>query len=177
MLVVIGIIAILATIAVPAGQLVLRKAREAKARAEMMGIVHAVKGYQTEYSRLPSSSSPPPAEDNGEGYDTSAEEGRAILEILIGTTDNPRNSRRIPFYEPPTSQSSGAGYTQTTGLRDIWGTNGYMMTFDYDGDGKIDDPYSGTEPIRAGVIVYSAGSDKKFALGESGKTDDLKTWN
>lgn len=177
MLVVIGIIAILATIAVPAGQNVLRKARETKAKAAMMGIVNAVKGYQTEYNKLPSSDSPPPTEDNDEGYDTSAEDGRAILDILMAV-DTTKNPRQIRYYEPPAMESSGAGYSQTNGLLDVWGTNGYTMIFDYSGDGKITNPYMDpdNEDIRTSVILYSAGANKKLELDADGKTDDLKTW-
>jgi prepilin-type N-terminal cleavage/methylation domain-containing protein len=178
MLVVIGIIAILATMAVPAGQMVLRKARELQAKAAMRGIEIAVKGYQTEYNRLPSSESPPPTTDNDEGYDTSAEEGRGIIDILMAV-DTTKNPRQIKFYDPPGSNKAGGGYTTNNGLLDIWGTLGYTMIFDYDGDGKIANPYSDPdqEEINNSVIIYCGGADKKFDTGGVGKNDDLNTWN
>ena len=177
MLVVIGIIAILATIAIPAGQAVLKKARELQAKTQMKGLELAIKAYQTEYSRLPALESPPPAEDNTEGYDTAAEDGRGILAILIGT-DTAKNPRSIPFYEPPPSKSGGGGYTQAEGLVDIWGTNGYTMILDYNGDGRIANPYGDTdgEDVTASTIIYCAGQDKKLDVGGAGKSDDLKSW-
>jgi prepilin-type N-terminal cleavage/methylation domain-containing protein len=177
MLVVIGIIAILATIAIPAGQAVLKKARELQAKAEMQGLVLAVKGYQTEYSRLPATSAPPPTEDNTEGYDTSGEDGKNIIAVLTGR-DTTKNPRQIPFYEPPAKKKGGGGYSEADGLRDIWGTNGYTMVLDYDGDGQITNPYTeGTDSeIAASVIIYSAGHDKKLEVGGSAKSDDLKSW-
>ena len=178
MLVVIGIIAILATLAVPAGQVVLRKARELQAKAAIKGLELAVKGYQTEYNRLPSTESPPPTVDNDEGYDTAAEEGRAILDILMAT-DTTKNPRQIRYYDPPASNKAGGGYSQTNGLLDIWGTNGYTMIFDYSGDGKITNPYSDPDltDINSAAIIYCAGADKKFDTDDAGKNDDLKSWD
>ncbi|MEZ0274416.1 MAG: type II secretion system protein [Roseimicrobium sp.] len=178
LLVVIGIIAILATLAVPAGQMVLKKAREIQAKAAMKGLEMAVKGYQTEYNRLPATESPPPTSDNDEGYDTAAGEGRAILDILMAV-DTAKNPRQIRFYDPPTANKSGGGYSQANGLLDIWGTNGYTMIFDYDGDGKIMNPYSDTdlEEIHSSVIIYSGGANKQYDLSSTGKNDDLKTWD
>lgn len=177
MLVVIGIIAILATIAVPAGQAVLRKARELQAKAQMQGLVLAAKAYQTEYGRLPALESPPPTEDNTEGYDTASEDGRGIIAILIGK-DTAKNPRGVPFYEPPAAKKGGGGYSEADGLVDIWGTKGYTMVFDYDGDGQITSPYSDGDDskVSASVIVYCAGQDKKLDVGSSAKSDDLKSW-
>ncbi|RBP48203.1 prepilin-type N-terminal cleavage/methylation domain-containing protein [Roseimicrobium gellanilyticum] len=178
MLVVIGIIAILATIAVPAGQAVLKKARELQAKAQMKGLEIAIKSYQTEYNRLPSIDSPPPAEDNVDGYDTAAEDGRAIIEILTGA-DTSKNPRSIGFYEPPPAKKGAGGYSQTDGLLDIWGTNGYTIVFDYNGDRKIADPYASSEDsdISGSVIIYCAGADKKYDAGSGeARTDDLKSW-
>lgn len=176
LLVVIGIIAILATIAVPVGQNVLKKARELQAKAAMKSLEMAVKGYQTEYNRLPSLDSPPPAEDNTEGYDTSAEDGRGIIDILMAA-DTAKNPRGISFYEPPVAKGN-SGYTQAGGLKDIWGAQGYMMIFDYDGDKKITNPYGDTDDndIPGSVLIYCAGANKEFDMGSTGRTDDLKSW-
>jgi prepilin-type N-terminal cleavage/methylation domain-containing protein len=177
LLVVIGIIAILATIAIPVGQGVLKKARELQAKAAMKSLEMAVKGYQTEYNRLPSLDSPPPVEDNNEGYDTSAEDGRGIIDILMAS-DSTKNPRGISFYEPPVAKGN-SGYTQSGGLKDIWGTQGYMMIFDYNGDKKITDPYGDTDDgdVPGSVLIYCAGANKNFDMsGGSGKNDDLKSW-
>jgi prepilin-type N-terminal cleavage/methylation domain-containing protein len=178
LLVVIGIIAILATIAVPVGQGVLKRARNLQASAQMKSLEMAVKGYQTEYNRLPSLESPPPAEDNTEGYDTGAEDGRGIIEILTAA-DSTKNPRGVSFYEPPVAKN-GAGYTSAGGLKDIWGANGYMIIFDYNGDKKITNPYGDTDDldISASTLIYCAGANKAFDTGGGGggKIDDIKSW-
>lgn len=175
MLVVIGIIAILATLAVPAGQKVLQKARELQAKSAMKGLEIGIKGYQTEYSRLPSEAAP--TEDTAEGLDTSGD-GRGILNILMANNEA-KNPRAIRFYDPP-AQKGTAGYSDSYGLRDIWGENGYKMLLDYDGDGRLENPYTNedADEISASVLIYCAGANKVW--DESASTtriDDLKSWN
>ncbi len=176
MLVVIGIIAILATIAVPAGMSVMRKARETEAKAQMKAIVLGVGNYRTEYNRLPYVGNQPPASDN-DGYETNQGDGIDILEMMMGGEGNDKNPRQVKCYEPPPAKKGGGGYTSSDGLLDIWGTNGYKIVLDYSDDGRVDDPYGvNTDGIRTSVIVYSAGADKKWDEGSTGKIDDLKSW-
>src|SRR3954452_14784167 len=82
LLVVISIIAMLATIGVAGGNIVLRKAKDLQAKAAMKGLEIAIKGYKTEYLRLPSTENM--TEDN-EAYDTSDETGKALLNVLLAT--------------------------------------------------------------------------------------------
>jgi hypothetical protein len=137
----------------------------------MQGIVLGVKAYQTEYSWLPALESPPPTKDNTGGYDTSSEQGRGLIEILSGTDDS-KNPRQIPFYDPPAAKKGGGGYTATGGLLDIWGSKGYIVILDYDGDGKIADPEHPGATINATVIVYSAGPDGDYSTWK----DNVKSW-
>jgi hypothetical protein len=141
------------------------------ARAQMQGLVLAVKAYQTEYSRLPALESPPPTEDNGKGYDTGSEKGRGIIKVLTGE-DESKNPRKVPFYEPPIARKGRGGYTPENGLVDIWGTKGYIMILDYDGNGEISDPEHPGTTISAGVIVYSAGPDGDYNTWD----DNIKSW-
>lgn len=176
MLVVIGIIAILATIAIPTGNVVLKKARELQAKTAMKGLEIAIKGYQTEYNRYPLAAA---GTDDTETYDTSdTASGGALLATLMAQ-DATTNPRKIRFYDPPAAKSGMNGYDSTSGkLTDPWG-NGYMIQIDYDGDGVITDPFEDGKTLSAGVIIYCNGADKVASTGgdTSGKkSDDLKSW-
>jgi prepilin-type N-terminal cleavage/methylation domain-containing protein len=180
LLVVLSIIALLATIGVAGGQIVIKKARELQAKAVMKGLEIAIKGYKTEYLRLPSADATAPTEDNAP-IDTSDEQGKSLINVLLATIPE-RNPRMIHFWEPPNAKTGGSGYTPDQGLRDPWGKNGYQMILDYSADGKITNPYSGEgEPdeITSDVILYSAGANTNFE--ESGsvsgkKLDDIRSW-
>lgn len=176
MLVVIGIIAILATIAIPTGNIVLKKARELQAKTAMKGLEIAIKGYQTEYNRYPLAVA---GTDDTKVYDTGdGDKGGALLAALMAT-DTTANPRRVRFYDPPAAKSGVNGYDSTAGtLTDPWG-NGYMVQIDYDGDGVITDPFKEGETLSAGVIIYCNGADKKASTGEdtgTTKSDDIKSW-
>jgi hypothetical protein len=154
------------------GERLARQSRgDLHAKAQMQGLVLAVKAYQTEYSRLPALESPPPTEDNTQGYDTASESGRGIIKVLTGE-DESKNPRKIPFYEPPAERKSGAGYSPEKGLADIWGTKGYIMILDYDGNGEISDLEHPGVIISASVIIYSAGSDGDYNTWD----DNIKSW-
>jgi prepilin-type N-terminal cleavage/methylation domain-containing protein len=173
MLVVIGIIAILATIAIPTGNIVLKKARELQAKTAMKGLEIAIKGYQTEYNRYPLAVAD--TEDT-KVYDTGdAADGGPLLTALMAQ-DNTTNPRRVRFYDPPAAKSGMNGYDSTAGtLTDPWG-NGYMVQIDYDGDGVIADPFDDTQTLSAGVIIYCNGADKTASTGSATKSDDIKSW-
>ncbi|QIF03174.1 hypothetical protein [Roseimicrobium sp. ORNL1] len=141
------------------------------ARAQMQGLVLAVKAYQTEYSRLPALDSPPPTEDNTQGYDTTSEKGRGIIKILTGE-DESKNPRNVPFFEPPARKKSGAGYTPENGLVDTWGTKGYVMILDYNSDGEISIPGHPGGRISSTVIIYSAGPDGDYNTWD----DNITSW-
>src|SRR5688572_7553314 len=116
LLVVISIIAMLATIGVAGGQVVIRKARELQAKAVMKGLEIAVKGYKTEYLRLPTAETARQTEDN-QAFDTSDEEGRALINVLLATADyRDRNPRQVRFWEPPPAKADGVGYSEARGL-------------------------------------------------------------
>lgn len=177
MLVVIGIIAILATIAIPTGNVVLKKARELQAKTAMKGLEIAIKGYQTEYNRYPLAAA---GVDDSVEYNTADESGTPLLAALMAT-DTTTNPRKVRFYDPAVAKSKMNGYDATEGfLYDPWG-QGYNVQIDYDNDGVIEDPYGGSSTLSTGVIIYSSGADKKLSKGDdtgtgSTKPDDLKSW-
>lgn len=165
------LVLVVISVLVPARQSITFICREPRDKAEMQGLVLAVKAYQTEYRQLPALESPPPTEDNTQGYDTSSESGRGIIKILAGLEEL-TNPRKIPFYEPPQGRKSGAGYTPENGLVDIWGTKGYIIILDYDGNGEISSPGHSGATISSSVIIYSAGPDKDYNTWK----DNLMSW-
>lgn len=179
LLVVISIIAMLATIGVAGGQIVIRKARELQAKAQMKGLEIAIKGYKTEYLRLPSADGGAQREDNTP-YDTAADDGRSLINVLLALSEV-SNPRHIRFWEPPAAKGD-AGYSPERGLTDPWGKNGYMVILDYSNDGRIDNPYSAegeADELTADVVIYSAGANTNFEEGGSmsGKRiDDVRSW-
>lgn len=170
---VIGVVGFVILFLVPAGTSRRRiGGRSLQAKAQMQGIGLAVKAYQIEYSRLPAFEDPPPPKDNTQGYDTTREQGRRLVDILTAK-DVSKNPRQIPFYEPPPFKKGGGGYSPTGGLVDVWGSKGYIIILDYDGDGQIADPEHPGSTISAAVLVYSAGPD----LDSSTWKDNLKSWD
>jgi type II secretory pathway pseudopilin PulG len=170
-LVALVVIALIMAIAVPFGRGVLEKARKLQVQAQLKGLEMAIKGYQTEYNRLPSTPSPPPTADNSPGFDTTAAEGKAIIQIITAA-DTLRNPRGISFYEPPPVHKSGGGYTAAGGLIDIWGAKGYIIILDYDGDGRVPDPEHPGALLSERIIIYSAGPDGDFSTWK----DNVKSW-
>lgn len=155
LLVVITIIAILASLAVPAGNIVLRKAREVQAKADLQNLIIAIKGYQTEYNRLP----------NGDGSSQNTdkeirlEDGNTLLPVLMkpkaGGTVSDYNPRQIGFFEGKPAKSGSGGVTEGGGFVDPFSKPGkphpYNVALDYDGDGSIKTPdaFSG-KPVGTG---------------------------
>lgn len=180
LLVVISIIAVLAGLAIPTANIVLRKAKETQARAAVQGLVIAVKGYQTEYNRLPNPTTagggggPPP--ETPIDTDSSTE----MIGILLGKNAT-YNPREIPFYDPPIAKGEANGLITGGGeggagssfeVVDPWSTSSnrqyYHMALDYDGNRsivnpvksestKFNDAFINAEPaeLAADVIVYS----------------------
>ena len=143
-------------------------------RSMMKGLEIAIKGYMTEYLRLPSLTNTSPTEDVT--FDTTEAEGKALLEILLATKTE-RNPRVIRFWEPPPMKSNGSDYSLETGLKDRWG-KGYRFIIDYNQDGKIANPEHATNPsaepseLEADLVFYCAGPDGDFNTWK----DNIRGW-
>lgn len=170
LLVVIGIIALLAGMAVPAGNMVMKRARALQAKAAMSGLLIAIKGYQTEYNRYPLA-----ADYTAETtIDTSASEGMALLAALMANNVT-ANPRQVKFYDPAPAKNNLNGYDSASGsLFDPWG-NGYSIVIDYGQTGQVANPYDSANNLSTGVIIYSNGPDRTFD-SPAGKPDDVKSW-
>ena len=154
LLVVITIIAVLAGLAIPTANIVLRKAKETQARAAVQGLVVAIKGYQTEYNRLPaaggSGGGPPPETP----LDTDS--SNSLVAILLGRSKE-YNPREISFYDPPIAKNEANGLIPASGggggggdsegkfeVVDPWSTpkkhQNYHVVLDYSGDHSVPNP-------------------------------------
>lgn len=171
LLVVIGIIALLAGMAVPAGNMVMKRARAVQAEAAMSGLVIAVKAYQTEYNRYPMAAGKTADVTIDTAVDTD------FLNALLGN-DTTNNPRQVKFYDPAPAKNGINGYDSTAGtVLDPWG-NGYQILIDYDQDGKVENPYiasGGAPDLTTGIIIYTPGPNKMID-DTTGKSDDLKSW-
>ena len=184
LLIVISIIAILASLARPAYNGVIKKAREVQARSEMSSLVVAIKSYQVEYNKVPSMTNPNPASGGSDGSpfmtDGTPGTGGTIMGCLtaMDTTNNPTNNPRlIQFFSPPPLKGSSGYNTATFAFNDPWGKP-YNIVLDDNGDGIIANPYSGqaafsTDPasVPATSIAYCNGSDKLPFT-----SDDVRSW-
>lgn len=191
LLIVITIIAILAGLAVPAANMVMQKAKETQAKVMIVGLVNAVKSYQTEYNRLP--------DPIGTSAETTVntDSSNGVIKILLGK-DSTFNPRAIVFFDPPTAKNSANGLiitgsdpSATYALVDTWSTptklQYFHMAFDYSGDLSIPNPmktgansamfksdYIAAQPdtLRGDVIVYS-DNDPSMA---SSKRKPVTSW-
>lgn len=160
----------LAVLGIFGGRSVIGKARDLQARAVMKGLEIAITSYVTEYSHLPVVSNPAPPND-GEARDTSEESGKVIMAVLLAN-DQTQNPRSIRFFDPPPAKSTGAGYSNSTGLIDPWGKGGYRILLDDNGDGTIPDPENRLGNLSGSVLIYSAGADGDFSTWE----DNVCSW-
>jgi hypothetical protein len=64
------------------------------------------------------------------------------------------------------------GYTPGVGLISPWGKVSYKIILDYDKDDHITDPEGILGPVKADVLLYSAGPDGDFATWK----DNVCSW-
>ena len=200
LLTVIAIIAILMGLLFPAIGSVKDQARKAEARTACLGIVTAVKAYNTEYGKYPNPLAgvlPTTPVDIIVGDVTTglASVGNENLFNTLrakatGTnTANALNPRKIVFFEGkdaavPTAPKSGFG--PTGAYFDPWGSQ-YCVVLDANYDNQLSTiPYNdfkgATTGPQIGVAAYSLGKDNILGIGgnfKSGTTnsDDVISWN
>lgn len=173
LLVVITIIAVLAAMAFPVTTAVLERARKVQTRAVIKDLQVAIKAYQTEYNRYPSSST---------SDATELTDGQ-IVNILLGTRIDNFNTREITFIDLPMAKSGRGGLVGNTGeyqLLDNYG-NPYIIMMDTDYNNRLTNPDAGNSDstissgasaeLPMGVAVYSYGKD-----GTPQTKDDITSW-
>lgn len=203
LLTVIAIIAILMGLLFPAIATVKENGRKVQAKNDVMGIVTAVKQYNTEYGKYPvleestSGSSSDKEAAVGDGLDGGGISNSALFNTLRGipegiNQDHKYNPRRVPFFEGkavsnPDQPRAGfveRGSSTTKGaFYDPWGAQ-YNVVLDsnYDNQVVVEDYYTDVkddESPRTGVVAFSFGKDNK--LGNNGDqtlkdSDDIVSW-
>jgi len=164
LLIVIVIIAILASVAFPVTALVMEQARKAEAKNEVTNLVNAIKMYELEYGKLPFQA--------GEGGESDLEmftDQDNIISVLSGYNVDGLNPRRKPFYEGKTAKNPDSpepkgglhGTDEQLQLSDPWG-NPYVIWIDSNYDNVLQDlPGSDGEDVRTKVAVYTKGVEKR----------------
>ena len=174
LLIVIVIIAILASVAFPVTALVMEQARKAEAKNEVTNLVNAIKMYDLEYGKLPFQA--------GEGGESDLEMDTFqdnIISVLAGENVDGLNPREKPFYEGKTAKNPDSekpaggmfGSDEQLQLADPWG-NEYYITIDSNYDNVIQDlPGSEGDDVRTKVAVYTKGK-----IDASGEVEPIKKW-
>ena len=180
LLVVIAIIAILAGIILPTLGKVKENAKKASARAEMSGLAAAIKAYESDYNRYPSTQLTEQQAGTGDftygNFGTTAPLGspalnpfpiggdtnNSVLVLLLLDIDQGinlnhiRNPRKIKYWNAKMVSATDLGGVSTADYiaRDPWGSP-YIVTVDMNDDNKcIDALYS-----RASVSERAAGDN------------------
>lgn len=177
LLIVVGIIGLLAGLAIPAANGVMKKAKKVRTQAAIKDIQLGVKNYQVEYNRYPArpgSTSEQPDKLN---------EGSVLLAVLMGQNKDSLNPREIQYIDPPIGKGGSGGLSGSEGnygLMDYFGSP-YEVVMDLNYDNKIRNPDTSNEDptisqgappnLPTGVIVYSLGEDKKVNT-----KDDVCSW-
>jgi prepilin-type N-terminal cleavage/methylation domain-containing protein len=145
LLVVIAIIAILAGLAFPAVQGALGGSRKAQARNDVQQIASAVRAFELEYGRQPSTETT---------TDTWLNDNSALMKVLLGE-DAELNPRKKRFLEPKLVNGTKGGINSSTKVfYDPWGKQ-YGIKLNTDYDNNIE--YFGSNAVS--VIVLSFGPD------------------
>jgi len=159
LLVVISIIAILAGLAFPAVQGALGSGKKAQARNDVAQLVAAVKAFQLEYGRLPSTTA-------GSSDATSADNAAVVTAL---TSSNSLNPRGIVFFEPKIAKGNKNGVGTDGKYYDPWG-GAYVFALDTSYDNRINYNATGSaQNYFSTVIVESGGPD----TNASTKTDNI----
>ena len=174
LLIVIVIIAILASVAFPVTALVMEQARKAEAKNEVSNLVNAIKMYELEYGKLPFQA--------GEGGESDLEMDTFqdnIISVLAGYNVDGLNPREKPFYEGKTAKNPDSekpaggmfGSDEQLQLADPWG-NEYYIVIDSNYDNIIQDlPGSEGDDVRTKVAVWTKGK-----IDASGEEEPIKKW-
>ncbi len=177
LLVVIVIVAILASAVLPVSNLVMRKVRNLQARHSAIELRKAIGTYTTEYRRFPV------RETGLGGTDLETDSGSKLMNVLLGSDKEAGpgglNTRRQSFFSGRKASDgakprNGVVYESGGGgvLYDPWG-NVYKLIIDTSRDERCTDPSEPGETVAQESLVWSFGPDGK---DDRGKEDDIVIW-
>lgn len=174
LLVVISIIAILASLAFPAVQGALNSGKKAQARNDVQQIVAAIKAYQLEYGKLPTTVV---AANDAEEYSAGwFDDSSGIIKALVAA-DKSLNPRELVFLEPKTTSNKKGGMDKSDyKFYDPWGTP-YRVKMDVSYNNKMEYCGGGEPNVFSSAIAISYGpntnkEDNIFASG----SDDIASF-
>jgi prepilin-type N-terminal cleavage/methylation domain-containing protein len=176
LLVVISIIAILAGLAFPAFNGAINSARKAQARNDVQQIVAAVRAFQSQYGRVPTSADPGADPDNDSADTYNQSDNDSIMRVLMAAeSGSGLNSKNIVFLNAKTTKNKKGGVNLDDYIfYDPWGTP-YAIKLDNNYNGKIEYYNGGSANIFNIAMAASAGPDKEFGdpyeTSGSGKDD------
>jgi len=176
LLVVMAIIAVLATISTGPIISFLKKPKLTEAASVCNDIEIAVNQFESEYSFLPSASSSFPSQD--ELITTDSQPGIDLIALLRGIDTNV-NDKGIVYFSAKTAKNDSTNGLRTDGaLVDHWG-NPYSIVIDYDNDSQVDpaliDPVlSSNQRIQNKDIIIASPADDFVYGGEDG--EDVFSW-
>ncbi len=193
LLVVIVIIAILASLAIPVANVVMDRANRLRVTATMKSVQVAVGHYRTEYNRFPIDPTQSATSGDADMPPFLTDGTVDTINILMAQTDpaaSPNlNSRQIKFVDLPFAKnglfgivdpSGGSGNSAPLQLVDTWGQP-YTMQFDSNYDNRVENPDVGNidmvisskapQYLSATSLMYSTGPDK---IPQT--KDDIASW-
>jgi prepilin-type N-terminal cleavage/methylation domain-containing protein len=181
LLVVISIIAVLASMGFAGAQAAINKAKKTKARKICVTLDQAVLAFYDEYGRLPTLGS----SSGDTELDTFKDgEGKKLLTILLGYEDStdPENPKKIRFFEAPEAKNERDGIiyvgsgNNVEGLVDPWGET-YTVKLDGDYDESLEVKNVGPKDSKLrGRRVASYTKGKKRETDNAGRADDVTSW-
>lgn len=170
LLVVISIIAILASLAFPAVQGAMNSGKKAQARNDVSQIVSAIKSYQAEYGRLPTTVV---ASNNAAEYSSGWFNDISPIIKVLTANDDTMNPRKIVFLEPKVTKNKKGGIDMDDyKFYDPWGTP-YRVKMDVSYDNKIEYNNAGTPNVFSTAIAISYGPNTNKEDSSAGSDDIL----
>ena len=171
LLVVITIIAVLAGLLLPVVSKVTQNAQKVQAKSTEIGIVTAIKSFQTDYGVYPTPDGTTPGQDFECGANQPTVAGLMDILRADGQGDEATyNTRGVVYLELPTAKSltkpaNGIAQPGGNGIAgapyDPWGKP-YYVAIDGSYDNALTNPYAknaGFATLGLGVIVWSNGPD------------------
>lgn len=174
LLVVITIIAVLAGLGAVGGRSVMEKAKRTAAQATATNVSSAVQRFYSDYSVLPD---PTNSADDDAEFSTTAENGKALIEILAGLEDE-QNDRKLNYLSIKDAKGGRDGIeynsegTSVEGLYDPWGEAFYVY-MDYDYDERLEFIPNGGSAASIPEVKLNGRISAVYSLGTD-SPDDAK---